>query len=970
MPRIYTNFAKSTLASGIGAGDLSVTVAAGQGALFPAAGAGNTFDAVIFNTSAQREIVSCTSRTGDVLTIVRAQQGTTALAWNAADGIGHRLTKDALNNILFSANLQENTPTWCGTAGGTANALTLTPTPAITAYVAGHKFIAKISASANTTAATVAVSGLATKAIQNNGAALLAGELQADRWYEFLYDGAAFQVKKYNIGVDDGAVTYAKLAAAVQQAADSMVGLLHIDADTGHRDMIASGWMPAFFNQQWGGAPHYFELTDGATGVPYKFEAATGYIDIEFGAAIANIAGATGRSQGFKVSTSQSISALWLPLLKVGNPTNNLEVRIQADDGTGKPTANFTAITNGTATAQSGKLHSSDANGQWVRFVFATPCALVAGTQYHITAKSSGAVDAANYWAWRYKGVGQYPHGQLCTGDGVPAWSASATLDFCFLVEAATTSASLQSGGIFSDGKLVFFEGSPLNQSNGRVKDLKNFAGLDLTDFTLLVRGTAWTKDKTILDIQYGMDHDRIVLRSNVTTGFAQVDLYENDGTKHTITATSVDLSAGDHDIAISVRAKGDGADYVKLWVNGAANGTQISTATITFDALFGLAQLGTFWLGGGFQVTPAWTATAGMTVLPSADTPAWTWTGVGGVEANCFSVSGGKGYQNKNGYASTDTGYYRRAALGLSNANGWVVAAKQRVVSATNTKDVIYNHIDIFDGTKRYLHQVAEYHVEDYASGAWAHHVQGDFKTTENVHYIVGKGSDGFAFVNGRLLTDNTNQLTGATASNEITFGDGAASAGENADVTWDYVKYYTTAALLPQFTSGSLSEFAIWNGDKTVILAALYNSGNETSVKQFCGLLTNYVGDEVVQRHSQGQVTVGPTTTSTTSVLVPDMEGFAIGSKIQADLDLSFSVNIAGTVLNPAVFCDGRYTQPGSNIGGIGQPVNGYGVRVLANGNYNKEFFGIHKVEGRWQVSANTATANQRTLKIEARA
>lgn len=200
MARAYTNFAKSTLAAGIAPAAVSVTVAAGDGALFPAAGAGTTFDCVIYNTSAQREIVSCTSRTGDVLTIVRAQQGTTALTWNAADRIGHRLTAAALNSILFADNMQQNTYTWCGTAGGTANALTLTPTPAVSAMVAGHRFTFKSGAAANTGAATMAVSGLGAFALQNKGAALVAGDIQPNSWYEVLYDGTNGQLTQFGAG--------------------------------------------------------------------------------------------------------------------------------------------------------------------------------------------------------------------------------------------------------------------------------------------------------------------------------------------------------------------------------------------------------------------------------------------------------------------------------------------------------------------------------------------------------------------------------------------------------------------------------------------------------------------------------------------------------------------------------------------------------------------------------------------------
>ena len=51
-------------------------------------------------------------------------------------------------------------PFWAGTSGGTANAQTLTPTPAIPAYYAGQTFVFKASAS-NTGATTLNVSGLA-----------------------------------------------------------------------------------------------------------------------------------------------------------------------------------------------------------------------------------------------------------------------------------------------------------------------------------------------------------------------------------------------------------------------------------------------------------------------------------------------------------------------------------------------------------------------------------------------------------------------------------------------------------------------------------------------------------------------------------------------------------------------------------------------------------------------------------------
>jgi len=81
-----------------------------------------------------------------------------------------------------SANLgqiQANAYAYCGTMGGSADAGTLSPTPAITAYAVGQKFFWKASTNANTGAMTVAISGLSTIAMQNDRAALAAGDHSA-----------------------------------------------------------------------------------------------------------------------------------------------------------------------------------------------------------------------------------------------------------------------------------------------------------------------------------------------------------------------------------------------------------------------------------------------------------------------------------------------------------------------------------------------------------------------------------------------------------------------------------------------------------------------------------------------------------------------------------------------------------------------------------------------------------------------
>jgi len=79
--------------------------------------------------------------------------------------------------------------------GGTGNAITLTPVPAIAAYVVGQKF-SFIASAGNTGATTVAISGLAAKNITKNGASALgSGDISSGELVEIIYDGTQFQMK-------------------------------------------------------------------------------------------------------------------------------------------------------------------------------------------------------------------------------------------------------------------------------------------------------------------------------------------------------------------------------------------------------------------------------------------------------------------------------------------------------------------------------------------------------------------------------------------------------------------------------------------------------------------------------------------------------------------------------------------------------------------------------------------------------
>jgi hypothetical protein len=90
---------------------------------------------------------------------------------------------NALTDSLSLGQAQAEAFVWCGTAGGSADAITLSPSPGITAYAAGQRFVWMASASTNTTATTVAISGLTPIALQDNGVALTAGQHAAGKMF-------------------------------------------------------------------------------------------------------------------------------------------------------------------------------------------------------------------------------------------------------------------------------------------------------------------------------------------------------------------------------------------------------------------------------------------------------------------------------------------------------------------------------------------------------------------------------------------------------------------------------------------------------------------------------------------------------------------------------------------------------------------------------------------------------------------
>jgi len=132
-----SNFGDSVLASGISAGDTSITVTTGTGSRFPALTAGDWFYAVLVDVSANREIVKCTARTTDTLTVTRAQESTTALTFAVGSVIRCTLTKQAFEDYMNSLSSIYGVPSQTGNGGkvlftnGTVTSWGAVPAPAI-----------------------------------------------------------------------------------------------------------------------------------------------------------------------------------------------------------------------------------------------------------------------------------------------------------------------------------------------------------------------------------------------------------------------------------------------------------------------------------------------------------------------------------------------------------------------------------------------------------------------------------------------------------------------------------------------------------------------------------------------------------------------------------------------------------------------------------------------------------------------
>lgn len=104
---LANNNAKSVLAAGISASATVITVGTGAGALFPVPVSGESYFKLTITDTATKtisEIVHVTSVTGDVMTVIRGQEGTPARVWSTNDIVANMMTAGTFSACLQTSN--------------------------------------------------------------------------------------------------------------------------------------------------------------------------------------------------------------------------------------------------------------------------------------------------------------------------------------------------------------------------------------------------------------------------------------------------------------------------------------------------------------------------------------------------------------------------------------------------------------------------------------------------------------------------------------------------------------------------------------------------------------------------------------------------------------------------------------------------------------------------------------------------
>lgn len=124
MPIKLANNASGTLATAVSASDTGVALTTGDGAEFPVLTAGDYFYATVTSSQGTQEIVKVTARSGDSITVVRAQEGTLAAGFAAGARFELRVTVQSVLDAIQDSEKNTTVITAVGTGSQVAFSVT------------------------------------------------------------------------------------------------------------------------------------------------------------------------------------------------------------------------------------------------------------------------------------------------------------------------------------------------------------------------------------------------------------------------------------------------------------------------------------------------------------------------------------------------------------------------------------------------------------------------------------------------------------------------------------------------------------------------------------------------------------------------------------------------------------------------------------------------------------------------------
>jgi hypothetical protein len=219
MTILWANNATTTIVGTVEPTDTTINVAAGTGALFPQIhNVGDYFCATMYDaaTGTRDEIMHVTTVVGDTLSVVRAQEGTQAVTWNAGDTLSNLVTAGSLASFIQNGVGVNTAVVYEGTDVGSPNNIVVTaPSPAPNGNPVNGMVMLITCAYANTGPVLVIIMGqpaiplvdIAGNALQGNdfiaGSRIMIVNVNTNQ-YQLVNVYNHFDTRVIHVGVDTG----------------------------------------------------------------------------------------------------------------------------------------------------------------------------------------------------------------------------------------------------------------------------------------------------------------------------------------------------------------------------------------------------------------------------------------------------------------------------------------------------------------------------------------------------------------------------------------------------------------------------------------------------------------------------------------------------------------------------------------------------------------------------------------------